>query len=668
VQPQTNRALLTKARSSGLTPADVTALQLRYITAQQCPKQLPAQAAGIVIPYFDIAGKRTAYYRYRYMEPTNTGLHSGERALRYAQPKGSAPQVYLPPLRGVNWEAIAADATTPVIITEGEFKAACATKHGLPTIGLGGVWSFKQGTCPWLPTLGLINWAARTVYIVYDSDAATNPDVLRAELALARTLVDNGSVPHIVRLPPSGSGKVGLDDYITANGVAAVTALIHDSEPYAAAAELHRLNTEVIYVADPGFVVRRDNMQKLSARAFVEHAYSDRTYLDARETKNGTSYTKRIAPREWLAWPRRAVTGRLTYAPGGPALTPQALNTWTGWGCAPVKGDIDPWQRLMDAIFKGADAERQHFMRWLAYPLQHPGAKLATSCVIWGRLRGTGKSFIGWTMREIYGTNFVKIDNRALTDARNEWAQNKQFVMGEEITGGDKRGVAEHLRDLITQETIRIDPKYIPSFDLPDCINYYFTSNNPDSFFIDDVERRYFIHEVTGKTLPVEYFTNVYDPWRRTSGPSALFYHLLHSVDTSDFLPHAAAPRTTAMQDMMRLGRSDLACWVASLLEDPDTALRVGDAIVPYSLYSSADLLAIYQGCGDQRVTANGLSRELRRAGLHQLCDGVGCRTNSGQLRLWAIRNPEHYTVESPAMLGTMYDDERNTTSRSAKF
>ena len=32
-----------------------------------------------------------------------------------------------------------ADPTVTIIITEGEKKAACACKHGLPTIGLGGV-------------------------------------------------------------------------------------------------------------------------------------------------------------------------------------------------------------------------------------------------------------------------------------------------------------------------------------------------------------------------------------------------------------------------------------------------------------------------------------------------------------------------------------------------
>jgi putative DNA primase/helicase len=90
-----------------------------------------------------------------------------------------------------------------LLITEGELKAACSAKNGLPCIGLGGVWMFKaaaQGKS-FLDQLEQIVWKDRPVFIVYDSDAATNPDVMKAENALARALLDRGARVFICRIP-----------------------------------------------------------------------------------------------------------------------------------------------------------------------------------------------------------------------------------------------------------------------------------------------------------------------------------------------------------------------------------------------------------------------------------------------------------------------------------
>ncbi|HUF34787.1 MAG TPA: AAA family ATPase, partial [Gemmatimonadales bacterium] len=81
-----------------------------------------------------------------------------------------------------------------------------------------GVWSWKQkgpqGSVP-IPDLDAIAWTGRTVYLVFDSDLATNPDVQRAETALAEELGRRGAHVCAIRLPAGpGGAKVGLDDYL----------------------------------------------------------------------------------------------------------------------------------------------------------------------------------------------------------------------------------------------------------------------------------------------------------------------------------------------------------------------------------------------------------------------------------------------------------------------
>jgi hypothetical protein len=67
-------------------------------------------------------------------------------------------------------------------------------------------------------------WQGRPVFLCFDSDASTNPSVRLAEWHLAETLRRYGAVVRVVRLPPGdprpdgAPAKIGLDDFLVANG------------------------------------------------------------------------------------------------------------------------------------------------------------------------------------------------------------------------------------------------------------------------------------------------------------------------------------------------------------------------------------------------------------------------------------------------------------------
>ena len=129
---------------------------------------------------------------------------------------------------------------------------------------------------------------------------------------------------------------------------------------------------------------------------------------------------------------------------------------------------------------------------------------------MWSLKHGTGKSTVGYTMGRIYGKNYVEIRDHDLNSLFNEWAENRQFVMGDEITGGEqKRDIADRMKSTITQKEIRINAKYVPSYTVPDRINYFFTSNHADAFFVEDTDRRYFVHQITADPKPMEGFETI---------------------------------------------------------------------------------------------------------------------------------------------------------------
>jgi hypothetical protein len=155
--------MLAKLALSALTVADAKRLRFSpYTAAAATELSLPVDRAGFKLPYFDLTGKTTSFYRYRYLEsadPKGFGAlveTEAKDTLRYAQPAGSLNEVYLPPY--LDWTETARDPKRALVITEGELKAACAAKHGIPTAGLGGVWNFRAAVAGYafLPSLEAI--------------------------------------------------------------------------------------------------------------------------------------------------------------------------------------------------------------------------------------------------------------------------------------------------------------------------------------------------------------------------------------------------------------------------------------------------------------------------------------------------------------------------------
>lgn len=674
-------AMHTKLKLSDLTPQDAKTLGMVPYTAEQTAKILPSAPAkaGFFIPYFNLSGKPTKFYRFRYLETVKDGFAklTDKKDMRYVQPPKTLNELYLPPLlQGkTRWVDVAGDKSKPIFITEGELKAACACKYGFPTIGLGGVYCFTsiKAHVPLLAQFNDFEWEGRNVCIVYDSDAVANPLVISAENKLARELTKLGAMVSVARLPDlPGLKKTGLDDFLTAMGREGLLEVLGESSQWAQSEELHRLNEEVCVINNPGMILRMANNQPMSKSTFVGVIYADRQYTEyiATKAKDGKVSERAIvkfAAEEWMCWPHRNVAEKLTYRPGQPRRVDGDINTWLGWAVEPAKGDITPWIQLMDFLFKGMKPDhRQWLEQWFAWPLQHPGAKMFTGVVVWGIGQGTGKTLLGETMKVIYGQNYTPIEDEHLESAFNEWAINMQFALGDEITGNDSRALANKIKTLISRTQIRINTKGVPSYTMPDCINYYFTSNHPDAFFLDDGDRRLFIWEVKGAALPDEFYAK-YDRWfKSTAGAAALFDYLLH-VDLTGFNPMAAAPVTSSKKEMIDIGKSDLACWVAKLRDEPDSVLQLNGMPSTRKLWTTSELHDVVKML-NPKVTENGLARTMKAAGMVKLNDGdpIGTAGTPKYQRLWAIKDKEALAKLPIADIAHIYNVERGLVSARA--
>ncbi len=657
VDPDAQRLMGEKLALSGLTLGDAAQLGMEAVPAWRMAEMGFEPLPAIIIKYFapdgspmhDWAGTKEPFFRVRYLaKPNDFKTQAGVKEKRYEQKPDTVCCAYFP----ANWQdwpkTLAGER--PLIITEGELKAAAGCANDFPTIGLGGVhnWRSLPKGVAFLPELEAIAWARRYVYITFDSDYMTNPAVCSALKELAQELVQRGAYPMVTTLPQvAGLAKTGLDDLLVADGRDVLTKALKMSDPLGLTQPLFELNDKYVYVRDPGLVLTRGSLSKVSPAAFKEHLESTKSYHETTLMSDGDVRRKAVsAAAAWLGWPLREQAPRMTYAPGEPERLEGSgeYNVWPGWGVQPKKGDVKPFLRLIDHVFEGAEPEaRTWFLDWLAWPLQHPGAKMFSSAVLHGRRTGTGKSAIGYTMGRIYGKNFVEINQADLHAGFNEWAEAKQLVMGDDVTGSNKRAEADVLKKLITQDTLRVNVKYVPSFTVPDRINYLFTSNHADVFFLEDDDRRFFIHEVLVGPLEqafyLDYFGRKGKPGWLDSGGSAAVFDWMLRRDLSKFDPAARAFGTKAKDRMIADTQSDLGGWCRALLADPDDILRMGQVPSSRDLWTSAELLILYDPMGKTGTTANGLGRELKRAGAKQVADGQPIRGPQGsQGRYYAVR------------------------------
>lgn len=239
---------LEELRKSGISPELAAAHDIRTITDSlqilgllryRNRKRIESFGPCMVLPYFNHKGIKNGYCR---VKPSRPPCDDKGKASKYLGPKDQRVRIYFTRLRVEEY----LDPHVPILITEGEKKALSASQHGVCTVGIGGVgcWSKKRskdgngkpvGERELHPDLAELPWKEREVFIAFDSDRTSKPEVMREECSLARALAKQGAIVRIVELPPSSDNtKQGVDDYLVAHGIDAFKQLMADArEPVA---------------------------------------------------------------------------------------------------------------------------------------------------------------------------------------------------------------------------------------------------------------------------------------------------------------------------------------------------------------------------------------------------------------------------------------------------
>ena len=213
---------LADLRSSGLSDETIESCGFYSATADEASLILGRnEGPGLIFPYLDRKSE-TVFQR---VKPDSSSFPGG-KSPRYLSPKGQGNRLYIPP--GA-WKAVD-DPSAPLIITEGEKKAAKAVQEGFPTVAVSGVWNFRDAEHQFIPDLEEIVWKKRDVRIVFDSDVIGNTSVAGAIWELAWNLNSRGACTKVALLPSAKDGaKQGVDDFLIAGGAEAFSEILKQS-------------------------------------------------------------------------------------------------------------------------------------------------------------------------------------------------------------------------------------------------------------------------------------------------------------------------------------------------------------------------------------------------------------------------------------------------------
>lgn len=263
----------------------------------------------------------------------------------------------------------------------------------------------------------------------------------------------------------------------------------------------------------------------------------------------------------WKASEKRRTirADELVFDPTMTCDTERFINMYEGMAMVPKKGNVNPMLDLISFLVSRAtpdEAETGDVMHWLlcwlAYPLQHPGAKMRSAVVMHGD-EGAGKNFLFETVVQIYGKYASIVGQDELDDKYNDWRSCKQFVVGDEIMS---RAELVHnknrLKALITTPIVQINSKYQMRREEKNHMNIAFLSNELIPLALDNTDRRYLV-VYTPKAREDQYYIDL-GKWRDNGGVEA-FYEYLLTYPLGDFSPYTKPPMTEAKTNLIGLNR-----------------------------------------------------------------------------------------------------------------
>lgn len=245
--------------------------------------------------------------------------------------------------------------------------------------------------------------------------------------------------------------------------------------------------------------------------------------------------------------------------------------------------------RLLESLCATEENSAEVFewvLKWLAYPLQNPGAKMQSALLFFGHKQGTGKSlFFEGIIKPIYGKHGATGNQTQLDANYSAWRSQKLYVLFEEILSRqDKYSSFGLVKHLITGRDTPITQKFKDDRFEDNHLNVVMLSNEFQAVPIEAEDRRF---QVVESKQPLDDALRLEVTALLDDGLIEAVYDFLLRYPLDGFNPHTKPLMTKSKQRMIEFGRPD---WEVFLLE-----WSAGNLNAPYCTCLATDLFLVYE-------------------------------------------------------------------------
>ena len=338
--------------------------------------------------------------------------------------------------------------------------------------------------------------------------------------------------------------------------------------------------------------------------------------------------TKLVPVHErWLKDPERKSAQGFVYSPGKPRLLKDRLKQqWINTFHLPefanpckmvfengvpkmdqacVNSLLATFFRHMEYIIP-EENEREWFYSWMAFKIQKPDIRCKVTPLLIATDHGTGRGWIVQLMSLLLGSWNCKKTKMSTLSGESNSGQFQEFMNDsllccvEEIREGEKRyGVAESIRDYLTETTLEVNIKYGAKQTKPVYTNFLFNSNHADALKLTAEDRRINVFRTVDEPKEADYYDRLYG-WLELEDQSyseedevydragtnasrgvACLFHWLKSRDLTGF-DWTRSMHNKARQHMIENNQSDIEYHFLEMVNSPPHPVMAMNEIVEY--------------------------------------------------------------------------------------
>jgi len=198
-----------------------------------------------------------------------------------------------------------------------------------------------------------------------------------------------------------------------------------------------------------------------------------------------------------------------------PSMTQTAIyNSFTGFkynNDMPINNKkLDVFINTIEDLFMHNKDNIKIFFDWIAWIRQRPHRKTNTAIILYSDNQGVGKNTLTKFISDTLGYSTCVNNIEDLTKNFNSHISNKLLIIGDEVKAKAK-SMRDELKNIITREKMICEEKGINSYEISDYSNYIFTTNNINSFHIEETDRRFILLNMKEERMSKELSNTLYE-------------------------------------------------------------------------------------------------------------------------------------------------------------